>query len=148
MATEQKSKKPRAHAGGMPEGHKTAKTIEKEAARTLLRNMVIERLQPLVDAQMANAMGLKYMVLRDKKTGKFVRLGKDALEKLVAQDAESMEQVEIWEKDPNVTAFTDLLNRAIDKPIEPVEVAVSGNLELSLTERLAAGRKRIAAHKR
>ncbi len=134
MAADQKNKKPRRHAGGMPEGHKTAKTIEKEAARTLLRNMVIERLQPLVDAQMSNAMGLKYMVLRDKKTGKFVRLGKDALEKLVSQDQESLEQVEIWEKDPNVTAFTDLLNRAIDKPIEPVEVEHSGGISVKWEE--------------
>jgi hypothetical protein len=33
------------------------------------------------------------------------------------------EIIEVWEKDPNVMAFTDLLNRAIGKPVESVEVS-------------------------
>ena len=28
------------------------------------------------------------------------------------------EVIEVWEKDPSVQAFTDLLNRAIDRPME------------------------------
>ena len=29
------------------------------------------------------------------------------------------EIIEVWEKDPSVQAFTDLMNRALDKPAEP-----------------------------
>jgi len=38
------------------------------------------------------------------------------------------EIIEVWEKDPKVQAFTDLMNRCIDKPKEQKqEVAVAGN---------------------
>ena len=118
----QKPQKASNHRGGMPAGHKTAKTIEKEAARSALRQIVLEQMRPLVEAQIANAMGIKYLVLRDKRTGKFTKLTKEAADKLLeANDDDSLALVEVWEKDPSVQAFTDLMNRAIDKPIEQQE---------------------------
>lgn len=109
----------------MPKGTICAKTHDKLAARAAVRQMVIDALQPLVGAQVANAQGLKYLVYRDKKTGKFERV-KDL--DLVDQDSE---RIEVWEKDPSVQAFTDLLNRALDKPAEQEQsVAVSGELKI------------------
>jgi len=35
-----------------------------------------------------------------------------------AKQGDSEEIIEVWEKDPSVQAFTDLLNRALDKPAE------------------------------
>jgi hypothetical protein len=52
------------------------------------------------------------MVTRDKRTKKFMRVGP-----AMASRANE-ETVEVWQKDPSVPAFTDLLNRAIDKPAE------------------------------
>ncbi len=47
-------------------------------------------------------------------------------------------------KDPSVQAFTDLMNRALDKPKEqPQELQISGSLEL-VSARLLAARKRLA----
>jgi hypothetical protein len=40
--------------------------------------------------------------------------------------------VEVWEKDPNVTAFTDLINRLVGKPTEHVEVTGVDNGPLVL----------------
>lgn len=85
-------------------------------------------METLVAAQIAHAAGLKYLVTRDKKTGKFVRVT-EAMAK--AKLGENEEIIEVWEKDPSVQAFTDLMNRAIDKPAEQVqEVQHTGNLTL------------------
>lgn len=92
-------------------------TITKAEARDAVRAMVIAKLAPMVDAQIEHAQGLKYLVTRDKKTGKFIRVGPA----MAGQVGE--ETIEVWEKDPSVQAFTDLLNRALDKPIEAVEVS-------------------------
>ena len=108
-------------------GRKPGKeTLDKAAAREVVRAMVMAKIGPLVDAQIANAQGLKYLVVRDKKTGKFLRVG----EARAAMQGESEEEtIEVWEKDPQVQAFTDLMNRALDKPAEQEQaVTVDGNL--------------------
>jgi hypothetical protein len=101
---------------GKPKGFKHRVTLDKEAARAFVRQQVCNALGPLLDAQIANAKGLSYLVYRNKKSGKFERV--KALE-AVNQDEET---IEVWEKDPSVQAFTDLLNRALDKPAEHVEL--------------------------
>jgi hypothetical protein len=105
----------------MPKGYKTAKTMDKEAAREALREIVKANLPEMVSAQIENAKGLKYLVARDKKTGKFVRLTAEMAEKLGGEQDTEREVIEVWEKDPSVQAFTDLLNRTIDLPAKPVE---------------------------
>jgi hypothetical protein len=63
-----------------------------------------------VEAQIGEALVLKYLVTRDRKTGKFIRVGP-------ALARNSKEQtIEVWEKDPSIQAFADLMNRALDKP--------------------------------
>lgn len=101
---------------------KGPQALEKEAMRALLRQKVYEEMGPLVEAQIANARGIKYLVVRDKKTGKFLRVAEDAAATLKADE----EIIEVWEKDPSVHAFTDLMNRAIDKPVEQMEVGGPG----------------------
>jgi len=111
---------------GKPKGTRWRSTVSKEAARELVRQQVIQALGPLVTAQIENAQGLKYLVTRDKHTGKFVRVT-EAMARAKLGDTEEI--IEVWEKDPSVQAFTDLLNRALDKPAEQVQaVAVEGEL--------------------
>lgn len=116
---------------GMPKGYVTAKvkaaTLEKEEARALLRAIVTRELAPMVEAQVANAKGVRFLMVREKTSGKFVKVGKDAAEKLDP----ATEIIEVWEKDPSVQAFTDLMNRTIDKPIEQVQADVKGNITIS-----------------
>ena len=137
----------RTPGSGKPKGYKSTKTLDKEAAREFVRKAVIADLGPLIAAQLANAKGIAYLVTRNKTTGKFVRVG-EAMAKVIADsdDTEKLETVEIWEKDPNVTAFADLLNRALGKPVEQVEMQVSGEVSIIET-RLNAARARLAARK-
>lgn len=99
---------------GRPKGTKGKNTLEKEAAREYVRERVTKQLRALIDAQVSNAKGLKYLVVRNKATGKFVRVAEKGARHVNADE----EIIEVWEKDPSVQAFTDLMNRALDKPKE------------------------------
>ena len=114
--------------GGRPKGSKSTATLTKEAIRAHVQSRVAAQLDPLIDAQLANAQGVKYLVTRDKHTGKFIRVT-EAMAKL--KQGQDEEIIEVWEKDPSVQAFTDLLNRAADKPVEAVQVDLNGKLEIS-----------------
>ena len=98
--------------------------VAKAEARELVRQAITAELQPLINAQISNAIGIKYLVARDPKTGKFERIGPEGL----TPDA----TIEVWQKDPSVQAFTELLNRALDKSADqPASVAVTGDLKIS-----------------
>jgi hypothetical protein len=128
---------------GMPKGTKLKPTLEKEAAREFVRKMITANLQPIIEAQLANAAGLKYLVTRNKTTGKFVRVT-EAMAKFKQGDDE--ETIEVWEKDPSIQAASELMNRALDKPKEqPQEVNLT--VESAVLERLDRGRARNAAKK-
>ena len=106
---------------GRKEGSKNHATIEKELLREQLRRMVAASLEPMVAAQVANSQGIKYLVAREKHTGKFRKLTEAEATLAIGNESET-EVIEVWEERPNVQAFTDLLNRTIDKPIEQVNV--------------------------
>lgn len=121
---------------GRPKG---SQTLEKEAMRALVRERVGEKLLPLIDAQISNAIGLHFLVVREKASGKFLRVGKGRAEKLNPEE----EIIEVWDKDPSVQAFTDLLNRTIDKPAEQIQkIELSG--EVTVADRLQSARNRLA----
>src|SRR5215471_21347476 len=106
---------------GTPAGQKMQKTLEKEAARELVRQTVTENLGPLLAAQIANAKGICHLMMRDPKTGKFERITGSAAQ--IDKALKTKSAVWIYTKDPNVQAFSDLLNRAIDKPSEHVNIS-------------------------
>jgi hypothetical protein len=110
---------------GPKKGAVYAKTHTKEVAREVARELITRELEPMIQAQVANAKGLQYLVYRDPKTGKFERV-KDIND--VDQDKV---RIEVWQKDPSVQAFTDLLNRALDKPKEQAQA-----IDLQVTHRL------------
>lgn len=107
----------------------------------MVRVRITAKLGPLIDAQIENAQGLKYLVTRDKGSGKFIRVTE-----AMAKAGKGEEIIEVWEKDPSVQAFTDLLNRALDKPKEQqIEIKVTNEEER--IAKLYEGRKRAAARK-
>ncbi len=108
---------------GPKKGAKYKPTITKEQAREALRQIVLREMGSLVAAQIANARGLSFLVVRDKRTGKLIRVGESRTQVKLGNNEEV---VEVWEKDPCVQAFTDLMNRALDKPSEHVQL--SGNI--------------------
>lgn len=86
----------------------------------------------LIDAQIANACGLKYMVVRDKTTGKFERVTETQVQLILEGKDDDRHVLEVWEKDPSVQAFTDLMNRTIDKPAEQIQADLSHSGELTI----------------
>lgn len=113
---------------GRPKGSKDPQTLSKEMAREALRQRVFAAMAPMVEAQIANAQGIKFLVLRHAKSGKFIKRIEDK-DNAVTLDPEH-EIIEVWAKDPSVQAFTDLMNRAIDKPVETVQADVEHSGEL------------------
>lgn len=112
--------------GGKPKGYKAAATIDKEAQRELVRHLVSAQLTPLVTAQIRNAMGIGHLMLRDEETQRFERVvttGDPLKDEAIIDAAVSTGRAcWIYLKDPSVQAFSDLLNRALDKPAEQVKV--------------------------
>lgn len=138
---------------GRPKGvhtkHKS--TISKEAAREVLRQLVLAELRPMVDAQVKHAKGISYLVYRDKKGGKFTKVTAEQAEDIFKRADKAGDEggviLEVWEKEPSVQAFTDLMNRAIDKPAETLNATVDGSLTVELVNRIKAGRDRLAKGK-
>jgi hypothetical protein len=84
---------------GRKRGTRWPSTIAKEQARELVRQAITQELQPLLEAQIANAKGIRYLVVRDKRTGKFLRVTKAMARARLGRDEEV---IEVWEKDPSV----------------------------------------------
>ena len=112
---------------GRKKGSLLPKTIDKILQREIIRQRVAAALGPMLDAQIANARGLKYLVTRDKKTGKFIRVTQ-AMARV--RKGAKHETIEVWEKDPSVQAFTDLMNRLVDKPAEQLPEPGEGVTEV------------------
>jgi len=127
--------------GGVQKGYKAPHTMEKAAAREYVRERVISALRPMLNAQIANAMGVGHLFTRDK-AGKFTRIeDEQEMERLLADGVEG-EHYWIFTKDPSVQSFTDLMNRALDKPADTVDVTVSRSpRELSDEELLAEAQR-------
>ena len=128
---------------GRKKGSRWPSTITKQQAREALRAQVMAHFAPLILAQIENARGISHFMLRDPKTGKFERVTDEAsiLAALNAPQGES--HYYIYTKDPSIQAFTDLMNRTLDKPREQ-EIAVTLTGEAELIARLERGRQRVA----
>ena len=114
---------------GKPKGKKWASTISKEQARETLRTEVIAELKPLVQAQITNAMGIRHTFVRDKH-GRFVQLTDPKQIEIALNSGDEGKYYSTYTKGPNVQAFTDLMNRALGKPVEPMQVEQQGAIEI------------------
>lgn len=128
---------------GPKKGTKYAPTLQKEAAREILRAVVLKHMDDMLRAQIAHAKGIGHLYTRDKN-GKFTKIENQAqIDRLLTQGTEDQDYW-IFAKDPSVQAFTDLMNRALDKPKEQEqELKITG--EADLIAALLAGRQRAAA---
>lgn len=130
---------------GPEKGTKYAPTLKKEAAREALRAVVMRHMDDMLRAQIAHAKGIGHLYTRDKN-GKFTKIENiAAIDKLLLEGTED-EDYWIFAKDPSVQAFTDLMNRALDKPKEQEqEIKLTGDAEMIAA--LYAGRQRAAQRK-
>jgi len=114
---------------GKPKGKKWPSTISKEQARETLRTEVIKQLEPLVQAQIDNALGVRHTFMRDER-GRFVQLTDAKQIEAALNSGDENKYYWTYTKDPNVQAFTDLMNRALGKPVEPMQVEQQGAIEI------------------
>lgn len=111
---------------GKPKGYKHAHTLTKEFGRQLVREQVLAHLGPMLQAQIQHSQGISHFMLRNRD-GKFERItDPDTIQ--AALNVGNPNSYYIFTKDPSVQAFTDLLNRALDKPVEAVNIEHSGGL--------------------
>lgn len=129
---------------GKPKGHKSKSTLSKEIAREELRKLVLSELEPMTRAQMDVAQGIKYLVYRSKLGGKFSVVTEEMAKGGIFEDDKVI--IEVWDKQPSTQAFTDLMNRALDKPKEQ-EQEISVTIG-SRAERVIEARKREESGKR
>jgi hypothetical protein len=129
---------------GPKKGTKYTPSITKAQAREAVRAVVQKHMHRMVRSQIAHACGIGHMFTRDK-AGKFTKIESEQEgTRLLAEGTEGQDYW-IFFKDPSVQAFTDLMNRALDKPKEQeIEVKVTHELEI-VPARLAEARKRLAA---
>lgn len=112
--------------GGRPKGTKGTpfkwqSTISKEQAREGVRQAVMKHMDRMIRSQVAHSIGIGHLYTRDK-TGKFTKVeSAEQVDKLLIEGVEDRDYW-IFTKDPSVQAFTDLMNRALDKPAEQMKV--------------------------
>jgi hypothetical protein len=130
------------NGAGRPAGTLNPGTITKEHAREALRQTVLKHMDGMLSAQIAHARGIGHLYTRDK-TGKFTKIENQArIDQLLLEGTED-EDYWIFSKDPSVQAFTDLMNRALDKPKEQEqELRLTGDAEFITA--LQRGRQRAA----
>lgn len=130
--------------GGRPKGRKSDATLNKEAAREAFRDFLSPHVEALHGAQVEHAKGLRYLVARHIKTGKFAKLTEVLAQAIADGTNPDYESIEVWSKDPSIQAYSDLMNRYMDKPKEQEQtISISG--ELTIVEaRLLTARKRLA----
>lgn len=125
--------------GGRP---KAPHTLMAEKMRKRLVEYVEKNLTPMLDAQGGAAKGLRVMMVRDwergkdgelHRTGKWVQVtDPKEVEDLVNGSESGDEYYEIWTKNPDVNAGKNLLDQAIGKAKETVDMDVkSGGLSLA-----------------
>lgn len=116
--------------GGRPKGRKNNATLSKEASREALRVIVLEHMREMTKAQVAAAKGYKYLMYRKKAGGEFKAVTHEMVKGGLLEKDDVI--IEMWEKQPSTPAFTDLMNRALDKPKEQEqEVKVTGGMDIS-----------------
>ena len=106
---------------GPRKGAKYKSTISKEQAREAVRAVVQKHMGRMLQSQIAHAIGIGHLYTRDK-SGKFNKIeNAEEVDRLLSEGKEDRDYW-IFTKDPSVQAFTDLMNRALDKPAEQVKV--------------------------
>lgn len=136
----------RTPGSGKPKGYKFPQTLTKEAARNRVRERVIAELEPLLDAQLVHAKGLRHTFMRDEN-GRFIQLTEPKAIETALNAGDEGAYYWTFTKDPSIQAFTDLMNRALDKPKEqPQDINITGDTDM--IEALLGGRQKAHARRK
>src|SRR5678815_544469 len=101
--------------------------------------MVFAEQEAMTAAQIEAAKGVKYLVARNKKGGKFTHLTEEMAKLILSGEDQENEIVEEWEKLPNVQAYAYLIDQAVGKSTEVQEINLTVDAR---ADRVLAARKR------
>lgn len=104
---------------GRPPGALNLATIDKNHEREKLRAQILAHRDPMTSAQIQHSQGVSYMILRHPD-GTFTRA--TDVKQIDAACASGAKAFMIFTQAPNTQAYTDLMNRALDKPAEQIQV--------------------------
>ena len=96
---------------------------QKAIAREVIRDHIRGHIPAIIQAQVENAIGIPYMVLR-APDGSFVRATDE--KQVDAALAAGNTAFKLYTKEPHTAAASMLLAYAADKPVEPLEVTGEG----------------------
>lgn len=117
---------------GPKKGSQHAATIsaheEKQITRSVIREHIRSHIPAIIAAQVDNAKGVPYLILRDPATGAYVRATdeKQVDEALARYNAGDESALKFFTKEPHQGSASMLLAYAADKPVEPVEHSGEG----------------------
>ena len=94
-----------------------ASTINKAEARDAHRRVIEKFALRMIRLQVAAAIGIGHVYSRDQH-GKFTRIENESVAHQLLTEGTEGKDYWIFMKDPSTAAFTDLMNRAFDKPKE------------------------------
>lgn len=113
----------RPNTGPKPGSHRKSTLSaneQKHLAREVIREHIKQHIPQIIQAQVENAIGVPYMVLR-ASDGSFVRA--TDVKQVDAALAAGESAFKLYTKEPHTAAASMLLAYAADKPVEPVEMA-------------------------
>lgn len=108
-----------------------------------MRQEITANLGPMIEAQTRHAIGLTHLMLRNEDGTWSKAPAEITPDEMLAVLNGPQERYYLATKDPSTQAFTDLMNRALDKPKEQaadVNLHVTGDLAAAIAE----GRQRAA----
>jgi hypothetical protein len=114
---------------------------QKAIARQTIRDHVISHIPKIIAAQVDNALGVPYMVLR-APDGSFVRATDE--KQVDAALAAGAASFKLYTKEPHQGSASMLLSYAADKAVEPVEVSGPDGGPVEFQAILQKARKRAA----
>lgn len=106
---------------GPQKGAKYKPSLEKAAAKELLRKLLTAKLAPVADALISRAVGVRYFVTRNAKTGKY-ELVTNPDHVIRALNHEGDETGEFYTDKPDTNAIRELFDRTCDRAPQPVKV--------------------------
>ncbi len=102
-------------------GRRWLATMEKALVREETRKYIQQHMPAMLRAQIAHAIGIGHLFVRDDK-GKFSRVVDEVeMERLLSEGTQDTDYW-IFAKDPSVQAFSVLLDRTLDQAPKPVEL--------------------------
>ena len=102
---------------GPTKGTKYAPSIRKAEAREPHRRVIEQFALRMIRSQVAAAIGIGQVYSRDQH-GKFTRIENESVAHQLLTEGTEGKDYWLFMKDPSTAAFTDLMNRAFDKPKE------------------------------